>query len=226
VLDLLERSPYDLVLMDMQMPEMDGLESSRQIHARWGDDPHPHIVAMTANATLADREACLAAGMDDYVSKPVHLPTLVAALERAAASRPDAPPVPSASPNVTPGAARTPDIPTDVPAVDRDAVLAAGDPEFMAELIATFLEDAPRLLGQLRDAVSSGDAVTVRLVAHGLKSNGAEFGAATFSDLCREMEALGKVGGLAAAPALLAQIEAGYTLVARELRDIASLSTQ
>jgi CheY-like chemotaxis protein len=69
----------------VQMPEMDGLEASRRICARWPREQRPHIVAMTANAMQGDREMCLAAGMDDYISKPIRIPDLAAALERAAA---------------------------------------------------------------------------------------------------------------------------------------------
>jgi PAS domain S-box-containing protein len=76
------RQPYDVVLMDVQMPEMDGLEASRQINRRWGIQERPRIVAMTANAMQGDRELCLAAGMDDYLTKPIRLSDLVAALYR------------------------------------------------------------------------------------------------------------------------------------------------
>jgi CheY-like chemotaxis protein len=75
-----ERQPYDLVLMDVQMPEMDGLEASRRITAKWPPGERPRIVAMTANAMQGDREECLAAGMDDYVTKPIRVDALVAAL--------------------------------------------------------------------------------------------------------------------------------------------------
>jgi CheY-like chemotaxis protein len=74
------RQPYDLVLMDVQMPEMDGLEASRRIVAKWPDGQRPRIVAMTANAMQGDREACLAAGMDDYLTKPIRVEALVAVL--------------------------------------------------------------------------------------------------------------------------------------------------
>jgi CheY-like chemotaxis protein len=79
VIAALERQPYDLVLMDVQMPELDGLEATRQIRARWPDDG-PRIVAMTANAMAEDREACLVAGMDDYLAKPIRVAELTAAL--------------------------------------------------------------------------------------------------------------------------------------------------
>jgi CheY-like chemotaxis protein len=80
-IDALERSDYDVVLMDVQMPELDGLEATRRIRARW-PDRRLRIVAMTANAMAGDREACLAAGMDDYISKPIRPEELTAALER------------------------------------------------------------------------------------------------------------------------------------------------
>jgi CheY-like chemotaxis protein len=80
-IEALERKDYDVVLMDVQMPELDGLEATRRIRARWPDRPLK-IVAMTANALAGDREECLAAGMDDYISKPVRAAELTAALER------------------------------------------------------------------------------------------------------------------------------------------------
>ncbi|MCE1252018.1 MAG: response regulator [Anaerolineae bacterium] len=82
VIQALERQPYDVVLMDVQMPEMDGLEASRVICAHWDCEKRPRIVAMTANAMQGDREACLAAGMDDYISKPIRVEELVVALEK------------------------------------------------------------------------------------------------------------------------------------------------
>jgi CheY-like chemotaxis protein len=76
-----------VVLMDVQMPEMDGLEAARRITARWKKDERPRIVAMTANAMQGDRETCLAAGMDDYITKPIRVDQLVEALFNVAASR-------------------------------------------------------------------------------------------------------------------------------------------
>jgi CheY-like chemotaxis protein len=80
-IEALERDEYDLVLMDVQMPELDGLEATRRIRARWPERPL-RIVAMTANAMAGDREACLAAGMNDYIAKPIRPAELAAALER------------------------------------------------------------------------------------------------------------------------------------------------
>jgi len=75
-----QRQKYDVVLMDVQMPEMDGLEATRRICARWAPGDRPRIVAMTANAMQGDREQCLAAGMDDYITKPIRVDALVGAL--------------------------------------------------------------------------------------------------------------------------------------------------
>jgi CheY-like chemotaxis protein len=84
-IECVARQPYDLVLMDVQMPEMDGLEASRRIVAKWPDGQRPRIVAMTANAMQGDKEACLAAGMDDYLTKPIRVDALVQALQRSPA---------------------------------------------------------------------------------------------------------------------------------------------
>ena len=81
-LDALRRQPYDVVLMDVQMPDMDGLEATRQIVEEWSNDKRPRIVAMTANAMQGDREMCIEAGMDDYISKPIRTERLIDALKQ------------------------------------------------------------------------------------------------------------------------------------------------
>jgi CheY-like chemotaxis protein len=83
-LEAMERKKYDLVFMDVQMPEMDGLETARHICARFSPSERPYIVALTANALKEDRECCLAAGMDEYLSKPVHAEKIQSIIERAA----------------------------------------------------------------------------------------------------------------------------------------------
>ena len=83
-IESVQRQTYDVVLMDVQMPEMDGLEASRRITARWPAQQRPRIVAMTANAMQGDREMCLEAGMDDYITKPIRLEQLIDALTRVA----------------------------------------------------------------------------------------------------------------------------------------------
>jgi CheY-like chemotaxis protein len=82
VLQALELQPYDIVFLDVQMPELDGYSTAREIHRRWSEQERPRIIAMTGQAMLGDRERCLEAGMDDYLTKPVRIVDLRAALER------------------------------------------------------------------------------------------------------------------------------------------------
>jgi CheY-like chemotaxis protein len=85
VLAAMERQPYDIVMMDVLMPEIDGLDATRRIRARWSAPDHPYIIALTAVTVAGTREECLAAGMNDYIGKPIRTADLVAALERAQA---------------------------------------------------------------------------------------------------------------------------------------------
>jgi CheY-like chemotaxis protein len=84
-IESVERQAYDVILMDVQMPEMDGLDATRRIAAKWPPDKRPRIVAMTANAMQGDREMCITAGMDDYLTKPIRVDQLVEALNQASA---------------------------------------------------------------------------------------------------------------------------------------------
>ena len=214
-LEALERQRYDVVLMDMQMPEMDGLEATRQIIARWQPEERPYIVAMTANAMEGDREMCLAAGMNDYVSKPVRVQSLVEALERGAAHNN----IGIQDPATPEGAAADPATALlDPKALDNLREVVGGDPEFLTELVDTFLDDAPSLLADLRQGLAAGDATEVRRHAHSLKSNGAEFGATELSQRCGQLEAIAKEGRLEGAESLLTQIEGLYQEVETALR--------
>jgi CheY-like chemotaxis protein len=178
--------------MDVQMPELDGLDASRRICERW---PHtrPRIVAMTANALPEDREACFAAGMDDYVAKPIRPDVLAEALKRVRT------PV---------GDATTPQIAErQIDGAALQSLREVGGDDFVAEVIDTFLADVPTLLTTLRHALEAGDAAEVRRAAHTLKSNGATLGATDFAQVCRVLEQQAKDGRLEEAPVLLARIE-------------------
>ena len=101
----------------------------------------------------------------------------------------------------------------DPAAIENLLALVGGDPAFLVELVSTFLDEAPTLLADMRDALERGDAGGVRLAAHSLKSNGNDFGATTFASLCKQLELLGRTGDLAPAPALLAQTEQEFVRV-------------
>jgi CheY-like chemotaxis protein/HPt (histidine-containing phosphotransfer) domain-containing protein len=220
-LQALEREPYDVVLMDVQMPKMDGLEATRHIHQRWPKGRRPHVIAATANAMQEEREACLAAGMDDYLAKPIHLEELAAALRRcrphvaarprAAATEPDggaqAPPE-----REPPGPPRSAGV-LHPPALERLMQTIGDDRGLLATLIDTFLRDVPRLVDGARQGLQQGQADEVRRAAHTLKSNGATFGAMRLSELSRELEALARSGILEGTADLLARIEGEYESV-------------
>jgi signal transduction histidine kinase/DNA-binding response OmpR family regulator/HPt (histidine-containing phosphotransfer) domain-containing protein len=199
-LDALEREPYDVVLMDVQMPELNGLEATRRIRARFLPGEGPRIIATTANAMEGDRQECLAAGMDDHLSKPIRVDELSRALARC-----------------RPAGA---DDALDPAALETLAASLGGGGEGRAaawELIDVFIEDAPTEIAALRSAIERGDAEATRRLAHTLKSNGATFGAHTLSELCGRLEALGRQSRLDAARALLKRAEREWERVREAL---------
>jgi signal transduction histidine kinase/DNA-binding response OmpR family regulator/HPt (histidine-containing phosphotransfer) domain-containing protein len=212
VLDALKRQPYDVVLMDVQMPQMDGLETSRRICQEYGDGSDerprkPTIIAMTANAMRGDREMCLAAGMDDYVTKPVRREELAQALAKCQPLYPLTPehiPLEQHSSNnsySSPEMTNTPNEEplADVPSIDAKILqnLREYDDEdepFVNILIETYLNEAPQHLDGIRTGVQSEDAKLLKESAHTLKSSSAQLGAMKFSQLCKEMEYMGRMG--------------------------------
>jgi CheY-like chemotaxis protein/HPt (histidine-containing phosphotransfer) domain-containing protein len=202
-LDALDRQGYDVVLMDVQMPELDGLDATRRIRERWKAEARPYVVAMTANAMPEDREACRAAGMDDYVAKPIRAEELVAALSRVQARHPDGNGAVGDGVRLEAG-------------VIGDLRELGGD-EFLAEVIDTFLDEAPSLIGALRASHERGEAEGLRRAAHSLKSNGETFGAKEFADLCRELEERAKRGEFDQAAELIDRIERAYRALASTL---------
>jgi GAF domain-containing protein/DNA-binding response OmpR family regulator len=185
-LEALERQPYDLLLSDVQMPEMDGLEATRRILERWPEGERPWIVAMTAEAMAGDRERILAAGMNDYVAKPIRPDELVAAIKRTPRRHRETVEARAA----TEGA-------IDRGVLARLAESAGGDVEFVDGLIEQFVADAPALVEAGRSALASGDVEALRRAAHTLKSNAATFGAHRLADRSRELEETAKRGALA-----------------------------
>jgi CheY-like chemotaxis protein/HPt (histidine-containing phosphotransfer) domain-containing protein len=213
VLEALRRQPYDVVLMDVQMPEMDGLCATHQICQEWSDASRPWIVAMTANAMQGDREACLRAGMDDYIPKPIQFQSLVQALSKCQPPRRRLK-IPAVEVLTQPLAESAIDPKTLQSLQD----LVGNDAAVMVEVIDSYLEDAPQLLRAIRAAADIGDASELHYAAHTLKSSSGTLGATRLCHLSQDLESMSKGGTTIAALALVAQLEAEYKRVEATLQ--------
>ncbi|MGE5249229.1 MAG: response regulator, partial [Bacteroidota bacterium] len=227
VLEALDRQFYDVILMDVQMPEMDGLEATRLIRQRWPGEASPRIIAMTANVTMDDRQACIEAGMNDYLPKPVRVEELMAALNRSQPSSEKGRPLgddrrPKTSPKREVPSKDSLDGGLDRSALDALLKLVGGDKTGFNALIGSFLDETPPLLINLRRALEAGDKDLFRRTAHTLKSSSLDFGAVRLSELCRQLEAFGKMGDLEGAMEILLQSEVEYEQVKDALKRIAT----
>ena len=216
----LETVSYDLVLMDVQMPEMDGLEATRHIRdpasaVKRHDVP---IIAMTAHAMQGDRERCLEAGMNDYVSKPVSPQALADALERWL-PRDDgaALPHPATDPReASPAAERA----SQLPVFDRVGMLARlmDDEDLARVVVGGFLTDAPKQVVALRDYLAAGDGPAVHHQAHTLKGASAAVGGEALRAAAFEMEQAASAGDLAAVTVRLPDLESQLALLSDAMR--------
>ena len=193
--EALNRTPYDLVLMDVQMPQMDGFEATKVIRERKDDRRNTPIVAMTAHAMKGDRERCLGAGMDDYIAKPIEPQELLEAIKKW---------VMSDDPNKVkpgPGTPGKEGLPKDVP-IDLEGVLSDrfdGDKDLLTEILREFLDYAPKQLKVLQQAAEEGRPEVVETEAHSLKGAAANLGARRLADLSLSLELAGRARNLAEA---------------------------
>ena len=223
-----QSATYDVVLMAVLMPEMDGLQASQAIRGLVDLKTQPRIIAMTANAMEGDRETCLQAGMDDYVSKPVRVEELVTALLLSPASSDDAA---AANHNGSPTSTPEPQSQKPVPSVppernattrpvghqDAEDLLTAlretvGDQadELLPELSELFQEEGPRLLCAIREAVNDADHQRLAAAAHTLKSSSASLGSRDLPKVCEQLETLGRTGTTTGAAEHFACLDEDY----------------
>jgi two-component system sensor histidine kinase/response regulator len=182
--EFVERQPFDLVLMDVQMPEMDGFEATTVIRERErGTGRHVPILAMTAYAMKGDRERCLQAGMDGYISKPIQPRELREAIDRLVPPQ---------------GTEAKGEMPAQDGVVDRQEILerVGGDLKLLRELIEVFFTDCPRLWQNVRDALTQGDAPKLKRAAHTLKGSVGNFGAHAAREAAENLELLAGRGDL------------------------------
>jgi signal transduction histidine kinase/CheY-like chemotaxis protein/HPt (histidine-containing phosphotransfer) domain-containing protein len=219
-LQALEAAAYDVVLMDVQMPVMGGLEATERIRSKYGRGPdaRPIIIAMTAGAMGGDRDRCLAAGMNDYISKPVKVEHLQDAL-RCWGEVVCQTTVASPAPEVVSS-----------PAGDRvnlkvlrqmgETFKNQGGAELMTELIEMFCEDTPKMLARMREGIEAGSIDEVQLAAYSLKSNSDTMGANFLGELCVQLELKVKNGSLDGAEKYVEELEREFNLVRQELSQL------
>ncbi len=225
VLDALNRQRYELILMDINMPDMDGFTTTDIIRSSWAPAMQPHIIALTANALHGDNQRCLDAGMNDYLRKPLEVPELIAALQRVPV-RKDQPLIPSSSMEIKPAqsqpvpytSAQPQDDAVDISVLwDITELLGADGHTTVCELITLFLESSLPLLQQLRTAVAEDDITAICRVAHTLRSPAGQLGAHRFAHLCEELETIYLNDRPGDGEALMHQISAEYERVRHAL---------
>jgi CheY-like chemotaxis protein/HPt (histidine-containing phosphotransfer) domain-containing protein len=220
-LEMLGRNAYALILMDCQMPEMDGFEVTRRIRSGTAGalDPSVPIIALTANAMHGDRELCLQAGMDDHVPKPVDSRLLGEAITRWLGARTAVPVAEESSAGSTAASARSTTLSVESGnpggeaggevvgmVFDRENFLrrVMGDEELATMVLNGFREDLPRLLGALETALETGDLSKATLQAHTIKGSAANVGAEALRGVAGRMEEDGRRGDLGAMRGALA----------------------
>jgi two-component system sensor histidine kinase/response regulator len=227
-LEAIEATRYDLVLMDCQMPVMDGFEATRALRIREGDERRTPIVAMTANAMAGDRERCLEAGMDGYLTKPVRPDELTAAVSRwlpliEASDESEAATVgaPATAPHESAPLSH-PDL--ELIVLDRaqldelQSVAGPDDGAFIAELIAIFLTEGDEEVQRIRTAVETGDAGEVMLAAHRLKGSALNLGCTSLAEAADRLETLGRSKALGDAGPVVDRLAAAFDRTATALR--------
>ncbi|WP_375514918.1 response regulator [uncultured Nostoc sp.] len=194
VLEIIQHLSYDVIFMDVQMPEMDGLETTQLICQKYPVGSRPRIIALTARALERDHEECLAAGMDDYISKPMRIDVVAQALSRCVSvvySNCDFSLPSSNQPLVNGSDVAVANLPAiNTQAIEHIREIAGADETFLTEIIDCYLEDSSQILEQIRFALTQGDATTLKYLAHTWKSSSAYLGATTLVLLCQEIEAI------------------------------------
>jgi two-component system, sensor histidine kinase and response regulator len=201
---------FDIVLMDIQMPEMDGMEATAAIRkAEKSSGKHLPIVAMTANAMRGDRERYLSVGMDGYISKPIDPRLLFAEMERCLAG-------------IKQGTAMTENPSPHAEQLDRASLLdrVEGDQELLAEMIQLFLADAPQLLGAMRHALLLGDMILLERSAHSMKGAAGNMSALVTANAAQQLEQSAKKGDTELSKGYLAALEGAVERLIPVLADL------
>jgi len=218
VLEALRRQSYDVVLMDMQMPEMDGLTATKQLCKEFAPESRPRIIAMTANAMIGDREKCLAAGMNDYVSKPIRVDELREALIRCKSilinQELENDEIKKLSDEEIDKISTL-----DLSVLESICDMAGEDASLLVEeMIDSYLEDTEIRLQAISSAIVESDFESIFQAAHNLKSSSANLGAVNLAQLCEELEHLGRSKIIDNTSTLLSNAKSEFQQVQQELQ--------
>ncbi|MBK8901611.1 MAG: response regulator [Anaerolineaceae bacterium] len=214
--DMAAQTDYDVILMDIQMPVMDGVAATHHIRANTAEGKRPYIVAVTAHTLEGDREYYLSSGMDAYLSKPVTLNQLVETLYQSRGRLAEqVTPTRLKIPAADVSRAETDRVPSGEPGGPIDfaelALLIEGDPmAFLKTMAPIFLQDTQKVLNTLSQAVQNGDTDAIKMAAHSLKGTSASMGCKRLSQQCRELEMMARADNLAEAPPQLQKIIEEY----------------
>ena len=216
-IEALEKREYDLVLMDVQMPEMDGFEATRHIRDQQSSvlDHHVPIIAMTAHAMKGYKESCLEAGMDDYIPKPVSLQSLRRLLEKWQ----NLPQKEAYLDDMIPEEKKSS---VNLPIFDKEEVLerVMNDKKTASKIIKIFLEDTPKQINALRECIERGELDKVSWYAHKIKGSSSNMGGIALSSVAAEMEIAGNEGKIDKITALMPEVEKQYELLIEQLKEI------
>jgi PAS domain S-box-containing protein len=220
VMEAVKRRAYDLILMDVQMPEMNGFDATQAIRAKEGEAKHTPIIAMTAHAMRGDRERCLQASMDDYISKPIEPQELLDVIEKWTKSQGKEKDLSPFTLHLSPQKSEVAcsefieqreihgiEL---VEPIDLESALRRfeGDKEFFKEMLQEFLSYVPKQLDKLAEAIKTGEAKVVETEAHSLKGAAGNLGAQPIADLALRLESLGRTKDLAEAKKIIGNLKA------------------
>jgi len=212
------KSKYDVVFMDIQMNGMDGFEATKQIRLKYGQ-LGPVIIAMTAFASPEDRKACIDAGMDDYVSKPITIDDLERMLVKWVKNPNPEIPIKTLTKSATPVQSKSENL--DLATVKRLVEIGkASDKNFTAQLLEMFALQVPKLIATINDALNKNDLDTVWKSAHKLKGTCLNIGAVKLSALCKEMEAKGRAKDSSGLKGIALQLEIEFKAAVKDLGEV------
>ncbi|MDJ0570831.1 MAG: response regulator [Pleurocapsa sp. MO_192.B19] len=242
VLESLRRQSYDVVLMDVHMPEMDGLTTTEHICREWAAESRPRIIAMTANAMMGDREKCLAVGMDDYVSKPIRVEELREALSKCkpleAKQKSQDTFDTYRKQETNQEQAKDQDILQNDNSSQTEVAInfsvleslceMAGEEAnlLVTEMITSYLEDTEKRLQAIAEAINKADAATIEQAAHSIKSSSANLGAVNLAQLCEQLEKLGRAKTIDHTEVLYTNAKLEFQQVQQDLRSFLATMNQ